>query len=149
MKIAVGSDHRGYAMKARLRQMLTERGHDVTDMGTDTPQRTDYTDYAEAVARAVSLGETDRGILICGTGIGMAITANKFPGVRAATANDEVTATICRQHNDVNVLCLSGNLLDDQPIDSIVDTWLETEFEGGRHANRVDKIRKIESDLCR
>jgi ribose 5-phosphate isomerase B len=107
----------------------------------------DYTDFAEVVSRKVSRGEAERGILICGTGIGMAITANKFPGVRAATAHDVLTAEMCRRHNDVNVLCLSGDMLGERPIDDMISIWINTPFEGGRHARRLDKIRVIERSL--
>lgn len=149
MKIAVGSDHRGYQLKARLDQMLANLGHEVIDVGTCSADQVDYTDFAEAVSRKVAGGEADRGILICGTGIGMAITANKFPGVRAATAHDELTAEMCRRHNDVNVLCLSGDMLAERPIDTMIAIWLQTDFEGGRHARRVEKIRQIEAEIMR
>ena len=147
MKIALGSDHRGYQLKGRLDKTLRELGHEVIDVGVDGSQRVDYTDYAEVVSRKVAAGDVDRGILICGTGIGMAITANKFPGVRAATVHDELTAEMCRRHNDVNVLCLSGDMLGERPIDDMIDIWLKTPFEGGRHARRVDKIRAIEDRI--
>ena len=147
MKIAVGSDHRGFALKGRLVQMLREAGHEVEDAGTCESQQVDYTDFAEVVSRKVSKGEAERGILICGTGIGMAITANKFPGVRAATAHDVLTAEMCRRHNDVNVLCLSGDMLGERPIDDMISIWINTPFEGGRHARRLDKIRAIEQSL--
>jgi ribose 5-phosphate isomerase B len=147
MRIALGSDHRGYQLKVRLENSLKETGHEVFDVGTSNCQQVDYTDYAEAVSQKVANGQADRGILICGSGIGMAITANKFPGVRAATVHDELTAEMCRRHNDVNVLCLSGDMLGERPIDTIVDIWLKTSFEGGRHARRVDKIRAIEQRL--
>jgi ribose 5-phosphate isomerase B len=147
MKIAVGSDHRGFALKGRLVQMLREAGHEVEDAGTCESQQVDYTDFAEVVSRKVSRGEAERGILICGTGIGMAITANKFPGVRAATAHDVLTAEMCRRHNDVNVLCLSGDMLGERPIDDMISIWINTPFEGGRHARRLDKIRVIERSL--
>lgn len=149
MKIAIGSDHRGFALKTRINQLLHEMGHEVQDMGTSDSQQVDYTDFGEAVSRKVSTGEVDRGILICGTGIGMAITANKLPGVRAATAHDVLTAEMCRRHNDVNVLCLSGDMLGERPIDTMMHTWLETAFDGGRHARRLDKIRAIEESVQR
>ncbi len=147
MIIALGSDHRGYQLKGRLEKMLREMGHDVVDVGPPDSQRVDYTDYAEVVSQKISSNEADRGILICGTGIGMAITANKFRGVRAATAHDELTAEMCRRHNDVNVLCLSGDMLSERPIDSMIEIWLKTPFEGGRHARRVEKIRAIEDRI--
>jgi ribose 5-phosphate isomerase B len=127
--------------------MLREAGHEVEDAGTCESQQVDYTDFAEVVSRKVSRGEAERGILICGTGIGMAITANKFPGVRAATAHDVLTAEMCRRHNDVNVLCLSGDMLGERPIDDMISIWINTPFEGGRHARRLDKIRVIERSL--
>ena len=147
MRIAVGSDHRGFLLKSRLNQILRELGHDVVDVGTSDNQQVDYTDFAAVVSQQVADGQSDRGILICGTGIGMAITANKFPGVRAATCHDELTAEMCRRHNDVNVLCLSGDLWGDRPIEGLVEIWLQTQFEGGRHERRVKKITDIESRI--
>ncbi|MCA9199488.1 MAG: ribose 5-phosphate isomerase B [Planctomycetales bacterium] len=144
MKIAVGSDHRGFHLKSKLIPLLQELGHDVEDVGTSSAESVDYTDFGAVVAHKVSCGDIDRGILICGTGIGMAITANKFPGVRAITCPDELTAEMCRRHNDVNILCLSADMLGERPIDRMIEVWLTTEFEGGRHARRVDKIRDIE-----
>lgn len=147
MRIAVGSDHRGFLLKSRLNEILHELGHEVIDVGTNDSQQVDYTDFAAVVSQQVADGQADRGILICGTGIGMAIAANKFPGVRAATCHDELTAEMCRRHNDVNVLCLSGDLWGDRPIDGLVEVWLQTQFEGGRHQRRVKKIIDIESRI--
>lgn len=144
MKIAIGSDHRGFQLKGRLAQILAESGHEVIDVGTNDGQQVDYTDYAEVVGNKVSEGNVDRGILICGTGVGMAIAANKFPGVRATTAHDQITAEMCRRHNDVNVLCLSGDMLSERPIEAMIEAWLATQFEGGRHERRINKIRSIE-----
>lgn len=144
MRIAIGSDHRGVNLKNGLAQFLQEQGHEVDDEGTHDNQSVDYPDIASAVSGKVSSGQVDRGILICGTGIGMQITANKFAGVRAATVQDEFSAEICRRHNDVNVLCLSGDRFSERGADQIVSIWLNTEFEAGRHARRVDKIRKLE-----
>ena len=150
MRVAVGSDHRGYHVKVRLAQLLRRLGHEVVDEGTDDAESVDYPDYAAAVSCKVAKGQVDRGILICGSGVGMAIAANKIRGIRAATCYDEVIAEMCRAHNDVNVLCLSGDLLGERRIDRIVTLWLSTDFAGGRHARRVDKIRKLEqdNDLC-
>ncbi|MDA1051492.1 MAG: ribose 5-phosphate isomerase B [Planctomycetota bacterium] len=148
MQIAIGSDHRGYTMKLKLAEVLASQGHTVTDEGTHSTESCDYPDISIAVARKVSAGEADRGVLICGTGIGMAITANKFPGVRATTCHDEITAEMCRRHNDVNVLCLSGDLLGESRLDNLLRAWLETEFEGGRHARRLEKIAEIERNWC-
>jgi ribose 5-phosphate isomerase B len=119
--------------KARLVQLLTQCGHEVSDEGTNDSQSVDYPDFASIVSSKVSQGQCDRGILICGTGIGMCITANKFPGVRAACCHDEVTAELSRRHNDTNVLCLSGDALSDSLMDRVVKLWMETPFEGGRH----------------
>ena len=148
MKIALGSDHRGFALKQQLQQWLQHRGHEVIDEGTGGDQSVDYTDYAEQVCCRVVEGKVERGILICGTGIGMSITANKFPGIRAATCDSERTAEICRRHNDVNVLCLSGDTLELPQAQRIVDVWIETSFEGGRHQRRIDKIDAIERTRC-
>ncbi len=146
MRISIGSDHRGVHIKARLIASLIDCGHEVCDMGTDGEQSVDYPDFASAVCRLVATGACDRGILICGTGIGMAIAANKFRGVRAANCYDEVMAEICRRHNNVNVLCLPGDLIGDRPVDDLVTLWLTTEFEAGRHERRLDKITQIEAD---
>jgi ribose 5-phosphate isomerase B len=144
MRISVGSDHRGLEVKNRLMELLARLGHEVCDEGTNSLESVDYPDIAAAVAAKVSRGEVDRGILVCGTGIGMSITANKFRGVRAATANDAVTAEISRRHNDANVLCLSGDLLGQRNIDRLIEVWITTKFEGGRHARRLEKIAQIE-----
>ena len=144
MKITIGSDHRGFSLKKRIDQILLELGHDVVDVGCFENENVDYTDFAFAVAEKVANGDADRGILICGTGIGMAIAANKISGVRAATCHDEVTAEICRRHNDVNVLCLSGDQFSDEFTDDMIEIWLETRFDGGRHARRIAKIQAIE-----
>jgi ribose 5-phosphate isomerase B len=145
MRVSIGSDHRGIHVKAKLVTLLRQMGHDVLDEGTHTNDSVDYPDIACTVGRKVSEGAVDRGILVCGTGIGMAIVANKFRGVRAAACYDEISAEICRRHNDVNVLCLSGDMLGERPIDKLVAIWLATEFEGGRHARRLRKIQEIES----
>ena len=146
MKIAIGSDHRGFDAKRRLVPMLRQLGHEVTDLGPDGNDSVDYPDYAYQVAKAVSDGRVERGILICGTGIGMCIAANKVKGVRAAPCHDSITVEMSRRHNDANVLCLSADLLGDELIGRIVRLWLETEFEAGRHARRVDKIKRIENE---
>lgn len=144
MRIAVGSDHRGAAMRAKIAEMLANLGHEVADVGSFEDEPVDYPDVAAAVARRVSCGEVDRGILICGTGLGMSIVANKFPGVRAAPCHDDLTAELSRRHNDLNVLCLSGDMLGDRLVDRLVEIWLNTPFEGGRHARRVEKIAEME-----
>ncbi|MEM6329925.1 MAG: ribose 5-phosphate isomerase B [Planctomycetota bacterium] len=144
MRIAVGSDHRGYPLKEKIIAVLNAAGHQVEDVGASGAESVDYPDYASVVAKKVSAGELDRGVLICGTGIGMSIAANKYPGVRAAPCNDEVTAEISRRHNDLNVLCMSADLLSTRVAESMVKLWVETGFEGGRHARRLDKIKQIE-----
>jgi ribose 5-phosphate isomerase B len=144
MKIAVGSDHRGVHVKEKIIQLVGNFGHEVSDAGTTAEDAVDYPDVASNVARRVSAGEVDRGILICGTGIGMCIAANKFTGVRAAPCHDDLTAEMSRRHNDLNVLCLSADMLGERLIDRMVEIWLNTEFEGGRHARRVEKITQLE-----
>ena len=145
MKIAVGSDHRGFEVKRRITTVLQQMGHEVLDVGPPGRESVDYPDFAFQVALAVGEGRADRGILVCGTGIGMCIAANKVPRVRAAPCHDSITAEMSRRHNDANVLCLSADLLGDELIDRMVRIWLETEFEGGRHARRVDKITRYEN----
>ena len=144
MHIAIGSDHRGREIRSKVTELLERIGHEVEDAGTHNGQPVDYPDITSLVARKVSRGELDRGILIGGTGMGMSIVANKFPGVRAATCHDELTAEMSRRHNDLNVLCLSADLLSEPAIERIVEIWLDTPFEGGRHARRVEKIIALE-----
>jgi len=144
MRIAVGSDHRGFAIKNKVVELLKRLNQEVIDVGPHTGESVDYPDIASIVASQVSRGAVDRGILICGTGIGMCIAANKFPGVRAAPCHDDLTAEMSRRHNDLNVLCLSADMLGERLIDRMVEIWLKTDFEGGRHARRVDKIGAME-----
>jgi len=144
MRIAVGSDHRGNTLRAKIIKLLGRLGHEVLDVGTHSRGSVDYPDIAAQVAYRVSKKEVDRGILICGTGLGMSIVANKFPGVRAAPCHDDLTAEMSRRHNDLNVLCLSGDMLGERLVDRLVEIWLKTEFEGGRHARRVQKICELE-----
>lgn len=145
MRIAIGSDHRGYAVKQKLIELLKQLGQEVVDVGTNGNESCDYPDIAGIVGGQVSRHEVDRGILICGTGIGMSIVANKFPGVRAAPCHDDLSAEMSRRHNDLNVLCLSADMLGEKLIDRMVEIWLATEFEGGRHARRVEKIQQVEN----
>jgi len=147
MKIAVGSDHRGVRIKGQILSQLAELGHEGIDAGPCDGDNVDYPDFATRVARAVSCKDVDRGILICGTGMGMAITANKFPGVRAVTCHDDVTAEMSRRHNDANIMCLSADMLGDRLLGRIVDLWMRTEFEGGRHQRRIEKILQLEKEL--
>jgi ribose 5-phosphate isomerase B len=144
MRVAVGSDHRGFQVKRKIVELVQRLGHEVVDYGAASEDAVDYPDFALQVALAVSAAQVDRGILICGTGIGMSMAANKVRGVRAALCHDDVTAEMSRRHNDANVMCLSADLLGARLIDRMIEIWLHTEFEGGRHARRVEKIRKIE-----
>ena len=146
MNIAIGSDHRGVEAKRRLVTSLQLQGHQVADVGAHSQESVDYPDLALEVASRISQGSAERGILICGTGIGMCIAANKLRGVRAAPCHDSITAEMSRRHNDANVLCLSADLLGEELIDRMVKIFLDTPFEGGRHARRVDKIAKIEEN---
>ena len=149
MRIAIGSDHRGVTMKAKVIEILRQNGHEIIEcIGEVRDNAIDYPDVARQVAAAVSKNEVDRGILICGTGIGMSIVANKFPNVRAAVCGDKLTAEISRRHNNLNVLCLSGDMLGANALEGILNKWLKTEFEGGRHERRIQKIAQIEADIA-
>lgn len=147
MKITIASDHRGHKAKELIKPLLVQLGHEYIDIGCKKGETIDYPDLAYQAAKDVSEGRADRAILICGTGIGMCITANKVKGVRAAICYDEMTAKISRQHNDANVLCLSGDLLGDFLIQKITEDWLEAEFIGGRHSRRVEKIKLLDKGM--
>jgi ribose 5-phosphate isomerase B len=144
MKIALASDHAGFAEKERLKPLLHELGLEVEDLGTGSEESVDYPDYARRVAEAVASGQVEQGLLVCGSGTGMAIAANKVQGVRAAVAWSEETARLARQHNDANVLALGARTTPEGDIPKIVRAWFETLFDGGRHSARVEKIRQIE-----
>lgn len=144
MKIAVGCDHAGWEMKEDLKPFLEGLGHQLKDFGTDSQDSVDYPDYALPVAKAVAKGELERGIIICGTGIGSSIVANKVSGIRAAVCHDTYTAQMSRSHNDANILCLGDRVIDKQLAHRIVEVWLNTPFSGGRHARRLKKIEEIE-----
>lgn len=144
MRIAIGADHAGFVLKDALRRKLERDGHEVMDFGTNSPESTDYPDYAQAVAREVAGQKVDRGILVCYTGIGMAMAANKVAGVRAAPAQLDDEVRLTRQHNDANVLTLGARFLDEKRASELVDIFLKTEFEGGRHSRRVAKLEHIE-----
>ena len=144
MKIAVGSDHRGYEAKEQIKVIAAELGHECIDFGTDTNNPVDYPDTAYLTATAVSTKQADRAILICATGIGMCMAANKVRGIRAALCHDELSAQLSRDHNDSNVLCLSGDQIGESLLRRIVEVWLNTEFSCGRHQRRVNKIQAIE-----
>jgi ribose 5-phosphate isomerase B len=140
MKIIIGSDHAGYPMKEKVTAHLRERGVQVEDIGTHSEEAVDYTDFGKNVALKVSDGSFDRGILICGTGLGMSMVANRFRRVRAALANDLFSAIMSRRHNDSNIMVMGGRLIGDTLAFQLVDTWLETPFEGGRHQRRLEKM---------
>jgi ribose 5-phosphate isomerase B len=147
MKIAIACDHRGYSVKQKILAQVADRGHELVDFGTDSTKPCDYPDFAFPVAHAVAAGQADRGILIDGSGIGMSIAANRIPGIRAAICHDELTAEISRRHNDANILCFPADLLGDELIRRIVDAWLLTPFEAGRHARRLEKLAEVERQL--
>ncbi len=146
-KIIIGADHAGFPLKEAIKPFLTQMGQEVTDAGTDGEKSVDYPDFGARVAEAVATGTYPRGILICGSGVGMSIVANRFPGVRAALCLDEETARLSRMHNDANILVLAGRKTDKAKAEGIVRVWLTTPFEGGRHQARLDKIRKTELKL--
>jgi len=145
MKIALASDHAGFALKSHLRATLTAQGHEVVDFGTDGEASVDYPQYALPAARLVASGGAERGVLVCGSGNGVAIVANKVPGVRAVNAHDVEEAALCRRHNDANVVTLSGARLAPADAEAIVATFLDTDFDGGRHARRVNQITAMET----
>jgi ribose 5-phosphate isomerase B len=147
MKLAIGADHRGTAASRQLADRLRSAGHTVTLMGKMTGEPCDYPESAYIVGKAVQSGQVERGILVCGTGLGMTIAANKIKGVRATPVHDELTAELSRSHNNANVICLSADLLGQRLIEKIVDVWLATPFEGGRHERRLKKIAAIEQGL--
>ncbi len=144
MRVAIGSDHAGFYLKTELKKLLEGMGHECIDFGTNGPESVDYPDFGEKVSEAVSSKKVDRGVLICGTGIGMSIVANKFPGIRASLCNDLYTARFSRLHNDANVLVIGGRIVGIDLAKEILKTWFTTEFEGGRHLRRIEKIKSIE-----
>ena len=144
MRIALASDHAGYAEKERLKEILSDLGVEFEDLGTGSEASVDYPDYARAVAEQVAAGRVEQGLLVCGSGTGMAITANKVPGVRAAVAWSEEVARLARQHNDANVLAIGARTTPPDDIPKIVRAWFSTDFDGGRHAARVAKISEVE-----
>ncbi len=147
MKSGIGCDHAGLELKLEIISLLKDMGIDCVDYGTNAPQSVDYPDFGEKVSDAVSAGKIDRGILICGTGIGMSIVANKFPGIRASLCNDLFTARMSRMHNDANILVMGGRIIGKDLAKEIVRVWFSTDFEAGRHTNRLDKIIRIESRI--
>lgn len=146
MKISIASDHAGFEQKQALKAYLEEKGHEVTDRGPDSDERVDYPDFAALVAHDVAAGAAERGVLVCGTGIGMAVAANKVRGIRAANVTSPVFASLAREHNDANVVAVSGRFVDLATNREIVDAFLSTGFGGGRHAGRVEKIAALENE---
>ncbi len=144
MKVAIAADHGGYMLKEEIKELLNELGHEVYDFGTNSIESVDYPDYALPAAEGVADGSFQRAILICGTGLGMSIAANKVPGVRAVVVHDTFSAKATRQHNDSNVLAIGARVIGVGLAQDIVSIWLQTEYEGGRHGNRIDKIAAIE-----
>src|SRR5579872_125030 len=145
MRIAIAADHAGFALKERIRQELAMAGHEVVDFGTSSTESCDYPDFAQPVARDVAQGRSDRGILVCSTGIGMAMAANKVDGVRAAPAQSEDEVRLTREHNDANVLTIGAKYLDEQRAMELIRTFLDTQFSGGeRHERRIAKIAQLE-----
>ena len=147
--IALASDHGGLRLKEAVKQLLTERGIPFEDCGTENGESVDYPDYGEKVARKVAAGAAEKGILFCGTGIGMSIVANKFPHVRAALVTDPFMARMAKEHNNANILVLGGRVIGDNEAREMVATWLDATFEGGRHQGRLDKIAAIEKEIFR
>ena len=143
LRIAIGSDHAGFNLKQRLASDLTDLGHKVIDLGSHSTDRVDYPDYGEAVGRAVVSGDADTGVCVCGSGIGIAMAANKVGGVRAVTVHDAITARLAREHNDANVICFGKRLIAEEVATEALRAWLDAEFEGGRHVGRVAKLDAI------
>ncbi|WP_246559458.1 ribose 5-phosphate isomerase B [Citrifermentans pelophilum] len=148
MKIALGSDHGGYQLKTEIVDFLNNRSIEVLDVGTDSDASVDYPDFGEKVARLVANGDADSGIVVCGTGIGISIAANKIPGIRAALVTDSFMARMAKEHNNANVLALGGRVIDQSRACEIVAAWLDATFEGGRHQLRLDKIAQLEKAFC-
>jgi ribose 5-phosphate isomerase B len=146
MKIVVGSDHRGFEAKQVIKAIITDLDHECIDVGTNSTRPVDYPEQAYLAAKMVANKQADRAILICATGLGMSIAANKIKGIRAALCHDELTARISRDHNDANILCISGDQIGEVLLRKMVEVWLETSFSGGRHQRRVNKIKAIEED---
>lgn len=144
MRVAIGSDHAGFELKQAVAPALEAGGHEVVDVGTDSDESVDYPDFAAAAARLVAAGEADRAVIVCGSGVGVSIVANKVEGVRAVNAHDPEEAEMSRRHNDANVLTLAGRRIEPEAAAAIAESFLATEFEGGRHARRVEKIAAVE-----
>ncbi|MGI8759271.1 MAG: ribose 5-phosphate isomerase B [Acidimicrobiales bacterium] len=146
MRIAIGSDHAGYLLKQELAEFLAEGGHDVTDLGTTDDERVDYPDFGAAVGRAIAAGDSEVGVCVCGTGIGISIAANKVDGVRAAVVHDVTSARLAREHNDANVVCVGARLTGPEVAQEALQAFLAATWQGGRHAGRIDKITALEQN---
>jgi ribose 5-phosphate isomerase B len=144
MKIAIGSDHGGFELKKKIRSLLIELGHEVLDLGCYSPDPVDYPIQGRKVAKSVASGQCERGILVCGTGIGMSIVANRIPGIRATVCHDLFTARMSREHNDSNILCMGGRVIGPGLAEEMVKVWLMTPFKGGRHSRRINMIDSLE-----
>ncbi|MCD6454786.1 MAG: ribose 5-phosphate isomerase B [Candidatus Aminicenantes bacterium] len=146
MKIAIGADHAGFELKEKVKKFLIDSGHEVLDLGTNSTESVNYAEYAEKVARAVSEGKTERGILICGTGIGMSIAANKIKGIRAALVHSIYTAKMASRHNNANIITFGGRIESPEEARAFIMAWLETPYEGERHDKRLNKIKELEEN---
>ena len=144
MKIVVGSDHAAYELKEAIKEKLINEGHEVIDVGCDSPESVDYPKYGHAVGRAVASGEAERGIAVCGSGIGISIACNKVPGIRAALCTSVEMAEMCRRHNNANVVCMGARMISQELAFDIIDTWMTTEFEGGKHLRRINEIEDLD-----
>ena len=144
MKIVVGSDHAAYELKEAIKKKLTGEGHEVIDVGCDSPESVDYPKYGHAVGRTVASGEAERGIAVCGSGIGISIACNKVPGIRAALCTSVEMAEMCRRHNNANVVCMGARMISQELAFDIIDTWMTTEFEGGKHLRRINEIEDLD-----
>ena len=143
MKIVVGSDHAAYELKEAIKEKLINEGHEVIDVGCDSPESVDYPKYGHAVGRAVASGEAERGIAVCGSGIGISIACNKVPGIRAALCTSVEMAEMCRRHNNANVVCMGARMISQELAFDIIDTWMTTDFEAGKHLRRINEIEDI------
>ena len=148
-RIAIGADHAGFAVKQAIKKHLEQAGYNVDDVGTESEESVDYPEFARAVAEKVAGGMAQLGVLVCGTGMGMAIAANKVPGIRAAVAHDKMTARLAREHNDANVLTLGARVVDPSQAVEIVREFLDAQFAGGRHQRRIDKIAEMDQERVR
>ena len=144
MKIAVGCDHAAYELKEAIKEKLTKEGHEVLDMGCDSTESVDYPKYGHAVGRAVASGEAERGIAVCGSGIGISIACNKVPGIRAALCTSVEMAEMCRRHNNANVVCMGARMISQELAFDIIDTWMTTDFEAGKHLRRINEIEDLD-----